>query len=108
MKKRIILGIVIVSVLIVLASLPSVVASQANQPSEITSGMKEIVEKKLKCINGDSPLVWEPGLIIAVFIKVLELYIDYVINNGWFPGLTLLVMYLFMVLVILCILFNNP
>ena len=102
------MGSIAASVLIVLASLSSVVASQTYQPSEIIPEMREQFVKELKDIKGDSPLVWEPGLIITVFLKVVELFIDYIINDGWFPGMTFIFTYLFLVLVLLAILFNNP
>ena len=108
MKKKILIGTIAVSVLILLTSLPSVFASQTYQPSEITPEISEQLVKKLKNINGGSPLDWSPGLVIKIFSTVINLYIDYLINNGWTPGITFAVIYLFLILVIFGLALNNP
>ena len=108
MKKTILIGTITVSVLILLASLPSVFASQTYQLSEITPEIRDQFVNKLKDIKSGSPLDWSPGLVIKIFSTVINLYIDYIINNGWSPGLTLAVIYLFFVLVLFGLLLNNP
>jgi len=45
---------------------------------------------------------------MQIFFKVLELYIDFLINDGWMPGITFAVIYLFLILVILALAVNNP
>lgn len=107
MNKKILIGSIAVSVLIVLASLPSVTARQTYQPSEITPEMREHLVQKLKDKNGGIPLGWSPGLILNCFFITLNLYIEYLSNNSWFPGLTLIMTYLFLVLVVLSIIGNS-
>lgn len=108
MRKTILIGSIGISVLIILTSLPSVFASQAYQTSEITPEISEQLVKILKDIKGGFPLEWSPGLIIEIFFTVLNLYIDYLINDGWTPGITLAVIYLFFILVIFGLALNNP
>lgn len=103
MDRKIFIGSIAVSIIIVLASLPSVAASQTHQPSEITLEIRERLVKKLSDINSDYPLDWSPGLVIKCFFITLRLYIDYLSNNSWFPGLTFIIIYLFLVLVVLSI-----
>lgn len=94
-------------VLTVLLLMPSIPALQKITIEErIYSDFTEQIN--LKKINVDIPLVWEPGLIITVLLRVIELFIDYIINDGWFPGITFIFTYLFLILVILAIGFNNP
>lgn len=102
-KKRIIIVSLAVSVLVILASVPSVAASQTHQPSEIAPEIRERLVKKLSDINSDYPLDWSPGLVIKCFFITLRLYIDFLSNNSWFPGLTFIFIYLFLVLVVLSI-----
>ena len=87
--------------------MPSIPAINKNT-IEDTAKIDFIEKINLKNMNYGSPLVWEPGLILEIFFKVIELFIDYIVNEGWFPGLSLIFMYLFLVLVVLGILFNNP
>ena len=108
MKKTILIGSIAISVLILLSSLPSVFASQTYQPLKITPEIKEQLAIKFKDITNNYPLEWSPGLILQIFFKVVELYIDYIVENGWIPGLTFAMIYLFIVLVILGLAFNNP
>jgi len=103
MDKKILVGSIAVSIIIVLASLTSVAASQTHQPSEIAPEIRERLVKKLSDINSDYPLDWSPGLVIKCFFITLRLYIDYLSNNSWFPGLTFIFIYLFLVLVVLSI-----
>ena len=103
MKKKILIGSIIISVFVVLTSFLSVVAKQTCQPSEIRSELREHLMQKLKDKNGGFPLDWSPGLIIKCFFITLRLYIDYLSNNSWFPGLTFIITYLFLVLVVLSI-----
>ena len=103
MDKKILVGSIAVSIIIVLASLTSVAASQTHQPSEIAPEIRERLVKKLSDINSDYPLDWSPGLVIKCFFMTLRLYIDYLSNNSWFPGLTFIFIYLFLVLVVLSI-----
>jgi len=105
MKKKLIFGIVLVFTVLLL--MPSIPALQKKTIEErIYSDFTE--QLNLKKINVDIPLVWEPGLIITVLLRVIELFIDYIINDGWFPGITFIFTYLFLILVILAIGFNNP
>ena len=99
-NKTLVFGSIAISFLIVLASLPSVFASQANKYLDIKHEIQEQFEKELKEINGDSPLPWTPGLILNIFILTINLYIDYLKNNSWFPGLIFIITYLFLVLVL--------
>ena len=108
MKKTILIGSIGISVLIILTSLPSVFASQAYQSLEITPEISRQFGKILKDLNGGYPLEWEPGIILLIFFKVLELYIDFLINDGWVPGITFAVIYVFLILVILALAVNNP
>ena len=108
MKKTILIGSIAVSVLILLSSLPSVYASRSYQPLEITPEIKEQLAIKFNDIKGNYPLEWEPGLIMLILKKVIEIFIDYLINDGWFPGVTLVFIYVFLVLVILGLALNNP
>ncbi len=103
MDKKILVGSITVSIIIVLASLTSVVASQTRQPSETAPEIRERLVKKLSNIDSDYPLDWSPGLVIKCFFITLRLYIDYLSNNSWFPGLTFIFIYLFLVLVVLSI-----
>ena len=105
MRKKIIIGCMLVLTLLLL--MPSIPAIQKKTVEE--RPYSDFVEQlNLKKIMGGSPLVWEPGLILAVFLKVLELFIDYIINDGWFPGITFIFIYLFLILVIFAIYLNNP
>ena len=108
MKRKILIGVIAVSFLIVLASFPSVVARQTNQPLEITPEIRDIIGKKLKDINDDFTLEWERGLVIYVFLRVVELYIDYLIKEGWFFGVSLLFLYIFIAESILHIILHEP
>ena len=108
MKKTILIGTIAVSVLILLTSLPSVFASQTYQISEIPPEIRNQLVKNLKDLEGGYPLVWSPGLFILIISKVIELYIDYIKNDGWFPGLTLIFLYLFFILVLFGLMLNNP
>ena len=108
MKKTILIGTITVSILILLTSLPSVFASQTYQISEIAPEIRDQLVKNLKDMDGGYPLVWSPGLFILIFSKVIELYIDYIKNNSWFPGLTLVFIYLFFLLVLFGLMLNNP
>lgn len=108
MKKTILIGSITVSVLILLSSLPSVFASQTYQPIETTPEISEELVNILKDVNGVFPLEWEPGLIMLILKKVIEIFIDYLINDGWFPGVSLIFMYVFLVLLILGLALNNP
>jgi hypothetical protein len=103
MEIKILIGSIVVSVLVVLTSFPSVVTRQTYEPTEITSELREHLVQNLKNENGGLPLGWSPGLIINCFFITLRLYIDYLSNNSWFPGLTLIMTYLFLVLVVLSI-----
>ena len=100
-NKTLVIGSIGISVIILLASFPSVFASQTHQPINITHEIREQLVKNLKNKKNGSPLDWSPGLIINIFFITLNLYIDYLRNNSWFPGLTLIMTYLFLVLVIL-------
>jgi len=108
MKKTILIGSISVSVLILLSSLPSVFASQTYQPLEISPEIKEQLAIIFNGISGGSPLEWSPGLILQIFFKVVELYIGYIVENGWMPGITFAMIYLFVLLVILGLAFDNP
>lgn len=108
MKKTILIVTIAVSILILLTSLPSVFASQTYQLSEITPEIRDQFVNKLKEIQSGSPLDWSPGLIIKIFSTLVNLYIDYIVTNGWSPGLTLAVIYLFFVFVLFGLLLNNP
>lgn len=108
MKKTIIFGSIIISFLILLASLPSVFASQTYQPLDIKPEIKEQLAINLKDITDNYPLEWSPGLILQIFFKVVELYIGYIVENGWMPGITFAMIYLFVLLVILGLALNNP
>ena len=108
MRKTILIGSIAVSVLILLSSLPSVYASQTYKPLEIPPEISEQLVNILKDINGGFPLEWEPGLIMLILKKVIEIYIDYLINDGWFPGVTLAFMYVFLVLVVFGLILNEP
>jgi hypothetical protein len=99
-NKTLVIGCIAISFLIVLASLPSVFAGQTYKNLEITYKIREQLEKELKKIKGGSFLPWTPGLILNVFLITLNLYIDFLRNNSWFPGLTLIMTYLFLVLVL--------
>ncbi len=103
MDRKIFIGSIAVSIIILLASMPSVAASQTNQPSEITSEIRERLVNKLTNIKSDYPLDWSPGLVIKCFFITLRLYVDFLSNNSWFPGLTFIFIYLFLVLVVLSI-----
>jgi hypothetical protein len=103
MDRKIFIGSIVVSIIIVLASLPSVAASLTHQPSEMTHEIRERLVKNISGINSDYPLDWSPGLVIKCFFMTLRLYIDYLSNNSWFPGLTFIFIYLFLVLVVLSI-----
>jgi hypothetical protein len=107
MKKSIFVCSIGISILIILTSLPSVFASQAYIPSEITPEISEQFVKIIKDINGDFPLEWTPGLIIQIFFTIFNLYIDHLITKGWTPGITFAVIYLFLLLVILGLGSNN-
>ena len=105
MRKKIIIGcMLVVTLLLLMPSIPAI--QQKTIEDRIHSDLVE--QLNLKKIKGVSPLVWEPGLILAVFLKVLELFIDYIINDGWFPGITFFVTYLFLILVIFAIYLNEP
>ena len=105
MRKKIIIGCMLVVTLLLL--MPSIPAIQ-KKTIEVRTYSDFIEQLPLDTIKGGLPLVWEPGLILAVFLKVLELFIDYIINDGWFPGITFIFIYLFLILVIFAIYLNNP
>ena len=101
LNKTLVIGCIGISVIIVLASFPSVFASRTHQSLSITYKIREQLVKNLKNIKSDSTLGWSPGFILNIFFITLKLYIDYLRNNSWFPGLTLIMGYLFLVLVLL-------
>ena len=105
MRKKIIIGCVLVVTLLLL--MPSIPAIQ-KKTIEVRTYSDFIEQLPLEKIKGVSPLVWEPGLILTVFLKVVELFIDYLINDGWFPGIIFIFTYLFILFVIFAIIFNNP
>jgi len=96
-NKTLVIGSVAISFLIILASVPSVFASKSYRDLDITHDIRELLEKEIK---GESPLPWTPGLILNVFLLTLNLYIDFLRDNSWFPGLTFIMTYLFLVLVL--------
>ena len=100
-KKTLLMVSIAISVLIVLASLPSVFASKTIPASNIINEIKEHFVEKLEEINSGPPLDWSPGFFLQIFILTLKLYGMYLENNSWFPGLTLIMAYLFVVLIIL-------
>ncbi len=100
-KKTLIMSSIALSVLILLASLPSVFASNTIPTSNIINEIKENFVENIKDINEGSPLAWTPGSFLQIFIITLKLYAMYLENNSWFPGLTFIMAYLF---VLLCIL----
>ena len=100
-KKTLIIGSIAISFFIVLASLPSVFASKTIPTSNIINEIKDNFFENIKDINGGSPLAWSPGIFLQIFILTLNLYAMYLKNNSWFPGLTFIMTYLFVVLCIL-------
>jgi hypothetical protein len=100
-KKTLIMTSIAISVLIVLASLPSVFASKTIPTSNIINEIKEHFVENFKEINSGSPLDWSPGFFLQIFILTLNLYAMFLENNSWFPGLTFIMAYLFVVLCIL-------
>ena len=100
-KKTLVMGSIFVSILIVLTSLPSVFASKTIPTSNIINEIREHFVKNLKDIDGISPLAWSPGIFLQIFILTINLYVMYLKNNSWFPGLTFIMAYLFVVLCIL-------
>lgn len=100
-KKTLIMSSIAISVLILLASLPSVFASNTIPASNIINEIKENFVENLKDTNDGSPLAWTPGSFLQIFILTLKLYTMYLENNSWSPGLTFIMAYLFVVLCIL-------
>jgi len=100
-KKTLVIGSIAISVLIILASLPSVFASKTIQSSNIINEIREHFLKNIKDKNGVSPLSWSPGIFLQIFFLTIDLYIMFLKNNSWFPGLTFIMAYLFVVLCIL-------
>jgi hypothetical protein len=100
-KKTLLMVSIAISVLIILASLPSVFASRTIQTSNKIKEIRENILENLKDKNGGSPLPWTPGGFLEIFFLTLDLYIMYLRNNSWLPGLTFVMAYLF---VLLCIL----
>ena len=100
-KKTLVMVSVSLSIIIISASLPSVFASKSVSSSNIIKEIKENFVKNPKEMDDDSPLPWEPGIFFQIFILTLKLYGMYLKNNSWFPGLTFIMAYLFVVLCIL-------
>ena len=100
-KKTLIMSSIAISILILLASLPSVFASNTIPASNMINEIKENFIENLKDTNDGSPLAWTPGGFLQIFILTLKLYAMYLENNSWFPGLTLIMGYLFIILCIL-------
>lgn len=100
-KKTLLMVCIAISALIVLASLPSVFASNTIPTSNIRNEIKEHIIENREEIDSGSTLDWSPGFFLQIFILTLKLYGMYLENNSWFPGLTLIMAYLFFVLVIL-------
>jgi len=100
-KKTLMMGSIAISFFIVFASLPSVFASKTIPTSNIINEIKDNFLENHKEINGGSPLAWSPGIFLQIFILTINLYVMYLKNNSWFPGLTFIMAYLFVVLCIL-------
>jgi hypothetical protein len=100
-KKTLVMVSIAISVLIILASLPSVFASKTIYTSNIIKELRENFVKNIKDKNDGSSLPWEPGIFLQIFLLTLELYVLFLKNNSWFPGLTFIMAYLFVVLCIL-------
>jgi hypothetical protein len=105
MRKKIIIGCVLVVTLLLL--MPSIPAIQ-KKTIGVETYSDFIEQLPLDTIKGGLPLDWEPGLIIEVFLILLEVFIDFIISDGWFPGITFIFTYLFILFVILVLRSNNP
>ena len=104
LNKTLVIGSIAISFLIILASLPSVFACQTYEQLDLKHEIQEKIEKEIKDIKGESPLPWTPGQILEIFILTLNLYIDYLKENSWFPGLTFIMTYLFLLFVLFSLL----
>ena len=97
-KKTLMIGSIAISVLILLASFPSIYASNIITSSNKIKEIGDNFVYNSNDINSVSPLGWSPGQFVTIFFLTLNLYIDYLKNNSWFPGLTFIIAYLFIVL----------
>ena len=105
MRKKIIIGCMLVVALLLL--MPSIPAIQ-KKTIEVRTYSDFIEQLPLDTIKGGLPLDWEPGLIIEIFLIWLEVFIDFIITEGWIPGITFIFIYVFILFVILALASNNP
>jgi hypothetical protein len=97
----VILGSIAISILLILASLPSVFAGNILTTSNKSNEIRDNPGYSLEDINGSSPLGWAPGQFFTIFITLLEACGNYLQNNSWFPGFGFAMTYLFILLCIL-------
>ncbi len=85
----------IVILIIVFASIPSVVAKQSHHLPELIPKVQEHIRNTLQTAGDGNTMDWQLGQFLLIFILVFGLYIDYLTSEGWIPGLTFAMIYLF-------------
>ena len=100
-KKMLIFGSIAITILMILAALPSVFAGNILTTSNKLDQIRENTGYTLEDINGTSPLGWAPGQFFTIFILLLEACSNYLKNNSWFPGFGFAMTDLFILLCIL-------